>query len=496
MTGKKFLTWFAFFLAAHAAAQEWTLQQSLRTALQQSPMLVPLRVQVDREEGLRRQNLASYDPRLGGEVNYRETDDPQFLSFIPSRTNTNDYRLFLTGKLPTGTRVEVSHRSAKNTVIGANPAFVPLNPYVEAGFDVILTQRLLQGFLWFPDFRTLLNVGKDREASRLRAAFAVESAIRAVVEAYASWVLAGRALEIHRSFLESARSFAEKTKEKVRLGLREDLDDDQAQSAVLERKASFQEARAQALNAAELLAVTIGMPVDGLKNKIPLSPSLPPGLPSSLEEALRRAEEKRRDLAAAKLTEKVLRERRKIAKSLALPSLDLRAGYSVNALAADREGAYTSLGAGDHPSKFIGLSMEIPVLNFQNGGHAKVEEADWREALARLEETKLRVAQQARAAFRRFEVAVENEQTWRKNRLLKQKKYAAARRRYEQGRLSGQELWLHETEALQAELALVAAEQEKIVSAWELLYATGELLEASGADAETLSAAEGQGERQ
>lgn len=478
----------ALLAAASDAAESLSLREALREAAANSPVLEPVRQEIRRADGVTEQTLAAFDPTVGGEAGLRESDDPQFVPVIPSQTQSSFYGVFLRGRLPTGTRVSVSHRLDRNELVGASAAGFAssLNPYYEGAFEVAVTQRLLQGFLWFPDFQTLAVAGDNREAARLQAAHSAERLLLSVAESYLQWAFAEDALALHRRFHAEAEGFRDRTREKVALGIQEKSDLFQAEATLRLREAEMRDAERHAVDARQMTAVVLGRRPQGLSG----APAAPDAgewdLPLSEEEAAAQALERRRDLKAARLQREVGETRWRVAKSLALPSLDLTAGYGTNALAGSREEALDDLAAGRHPVRRIGLQVEIPLLNFEKGGVAKVEEADFRAAEAHLAEVQLSVEREARAAFRRHETARTNLKLARERRDLEERKLADVRRQYGQGRLLGRELLLHENDFIRAELALAAARQEAWFSALSLLAACGGLLEEAGVDPATL----------
>jgi outer membrane protein len=414
-----------------------------------------------------------------------------------------------------------------NNRVTSNSEFTSFTPLLTSGFQLRLTQHLLQGFGFAPNQRFIRIAKNDREISDVAFRLQVTFTVDQIQNLYWDLVFAYENLQVQRGALALAQKTLSDTQKQVDIGSLAPIEIVRAQSTVATNQQSLIVAQTnlelQQLLIKNALSRTLVDPTLADAEVIPTDTmDIPATEPvSPVQDLVNDALGHRPELSEARINLTNTEISNKAIKNLLRPSVDLFAYYggsgvggnvspnvpicnppTVTSFCFDSASAPPSFANGGpvgyggtlnqlinstSPDKGIGLSVTIPLRNRSAQATQVRSELEYRQAQMRLQqiENQIRIevrnaqftVQQNRAAVSAAQAGVE---LARQSLDAEQKKYAL-------GASTTTLVLQNQTSLTQAESNLVSALANYEKSHVELDRATGLLLDHAGisiADAE------------
>lgn len=296
---------------------------------------------------------------------------------------------------------------------------------------------------------------------------------RVLLEAAAAYndVLRDRAVvDVRRNQVQVLEQHLRVAEEKLRVGDATLADQAQASSRLAQARAALHDAEAALATSEARYEQVVGHPPPANMSL----PTPPPGLPGSAEEARQRALEANPEVASAAHAEDAARDSVLAERGQLLPRVDLSASFTDGRSYMDTLPQLTD-------ARSIGVRVAVPL--YQGGlVHARVREAKEVVGQRRMEllATQRRTVQEAERAWQDLTAA-----RGRVEELTRQVEFATVAadtvsQEVDLGRRLLLDLLDAEQELLNARIALIAAERDRLVNGYALKSATG------GLDAGTL----------
>ena len=478
------------FLILPLAAEELNYQQAMQEAMKNSPALAASQQQKDIARGEAYQALTPYDPRVVGEFNYFEGDQPNSNPAFTSQNNGHLGRLSLMSDIPFGGRVSVGvSKNESNDLFDRSnldpsvrplaTAFAPASPAFNTEFFFTYRQSPLID-LWFLSGINTITAGLARiESARLKANHAKAEIIAGVTNAYGAWSASSEIADVAKGSWEEARDFYNKTKRKHGQGLTELSELLQSESTLHFRRSEYLSAQDREQEAKERLWVSIGREAE----KAGTGEIKPGAIPhenwkiaSSLPRLEELAIEQRQDVRAAYADVKQMDAFYSRAKSQALPDLAMEYRFRDPGFYQNESDAFA--GKDHHPNHTIALTLNVPLWPML-GPRGEILLARGRALAARqqLRAAELELKRAARAAWRSFETAGEALELAEKRVELEGRKMREIDKRYRDGQISGRELLLNQDDLLRARQGKALAHQGLIAAKVKLMLTQGDLVD-------------------
>lgn len=285
--------------------------------------------------------LPSLDPFLSGTVGYSNRTAPQTNNFIAG-TNALINKNFVTDfgiqqSFSTGTTLGLQYNNIRQTTNGSR---VDYNPYTNASLGITFDQPLLQGFGSALNRRYLRIAKNDQKISDTLFRLQCSNTVSAVIRLYWDLVSLNEDLKVKRQALELAQQLATNNRSQVEVGTlapievvraqaevaraRQDLTN--AESLVLQQEVILKNVLSRTGSSDPRLASAHIIPTDQIT--IPAEEPVRP-----LQDLIETALKSRPDLNMARLQYDNSQISYQGARNALLPSIDVVAGLTNNALA-------------------------------------------------------------------------------------------------------------------------------------------------------------------
>jgi outer membrane protein len=404
---------------------------------------------------------APFDPTFRLDGRYRDHTDPanSLLSGAPPgelAPSSEGYSgaASIGTLLPTGGTLSLSASAARDLT---NNFLALLSPSYGTSVGLDLRQPLLQNLSVDPARRAIRIAHLDKERSTASLRRTVADTVASVERAYWNLVAARRDVQVRASSVNLAGEQREDTKSRIEVGTLPETDIAQP-VAELERRKGDLYASQEQMRRAELLLKLLLLKDSGdpqwNQTLEPVDPPETAVIDVDLDEAIRRAESSRPELAEAKTS---LAERDvdvDFAKDRLKPQLDLVAGYARRGLAGDLNpnapeagflgvpvvapdamaGSFGrslgTIGEGRFPDASVGLSLSVPVFNRAARGDVAIARAQRSQAEILVTQQKQRVAVEVRNAVLTLETAAQRIDAAKAGRAAAETQFRAEKERY------------------------------------------------------------------
>jgi outer membrane protein TolC len=322
------------------AVQRVTLKEAIAMALENNPSIAARRLEPARVDTTVLETQSSFDPTLGGEIDYRKSITPN-ASFLTGTTrNVVEQRtadVHLSKLFRSSTRVTTDFLNER---LDNNATYFSLRPQYSPELRLSVVQPLLRDFGW--DFSYLVVRVSERNADAavyLYEADVVDFVGRVII-AYWRVVSLREAVDVQREALALANRTTEENEARVRVGLF-------APVAVLEAQADAKRREEELIRGEndldvarqELAQLAFYRPNDTFVPRTlePLEEATPEEVTFDLDESLAVALVDRPEIVASALGVESRQIQERIASNGLLPRLDVVGSYGVNGLAGNTQ---------------------------------------------------------------------------------------------------------------------------------------------------------------
>ena len=227
-----------------------SLQEAIRMALEHN---LTLKLQ-NLDPQAKRLELESaygyYDPVFSSRAaqNYNESPgqlDPSLGIFLPGKNLwTEDFRLGLTGNLPSGAHYDLGGRLVRTSGEDfSGVGGVPIPFQYQDDTAITVTQPLLKNF-WIDQGRLGIQLRKkDVKRSELNVQFSVMDVVHNVTQTYYDLIATRDQVEVQKMAVQLKEQSLSETKKKVEAGTLAPLDEKQAESEAATARANLIKAR-------------------------------------------------------------------------------------------------------------------------------------------------------------------------------------------------------------------------------------------------------------
>ena len=213
--------------------------------------------------------------------------------------------------------------------------FANFNPTFNSSFNATLTQPLLRGFLIDGTRQQLKVTVINRDISELQLQGTLATTVASVRNAYWELVFARESIDVAQRSLSLAQNLVEDNRARVEVGTMAPLDVVQAEAEVATRQQALTQAETTAATAELVLKRLIVNGTDDPMWRASINPIDRPTFnsePIEVEGAVRRALDRRTDLAQARKTIDSNDLTLRFMRNQTLPGLDLTAAYGTQGL--------------------------------------------------------------------------------------------------------------------------------------------------------------------
>jgi len=421
------------------------------------------------------------DPAIGGTIQLERAKSPQFSAFQPrSFTNTDQYNFTFNQGFVTGTAFTLAWNNSRTTTVGG---FSSYSPALSSNFKATVTQHLLQGAGIWVNKRFMYQALNDRRITDSSFRQQILYTVNQVETIYWGLVQAYEDVQARERALDQSNQLLTDNKKQLEIGTMAPLDvvnaessvatDQQglisAQSALNYQQEIIKQAIARNLNDPALSAAPV-VPTD----RVTLDAI--PEETQPVEALVQEAFQQRPELEQAVLTLKNDEITLKGARNALLPTLDVNAFYSAQAIggdpnvnckfltfncaassSSDYPTVLSNLVNGTSPDKGVAFNLTIPLRNREAQSQQERSLMEYRQAELRLEQLHTEIRMQVVNAM----FALNNDRA--------QVRAALAARDYAQQSLDAEQKKLHlgastTANVLQQERSLASMEDNLIAA--------------------------------
>jgi outer membrane protein TolC len=305
-----------------------------------------------------------YDPALAAQANYVDSSEPlTTLQDGPaSRKRELDAQLGLTGKLPAGTRYNLSSSDTRFY------AGTLRSNFTYSGTSAIsLTQPLLKNLGFGVNSAQIRVARKARDIAVQNFALQVITSIRDTSIAYYELVFA---IENHKAKLENltlARELLDQTQKRLQIGVASPLDVTQAQAGVAEREQAAILAERTIRDNQNALVRLISQNVAEFQSLslLPVDYPVVEMVDTDMAQSIRTALDLRPDYIAARHAVEQQNILVKFNRNQLWPEVDLQGSYGVNSAGDTFNSFSDNTAAGNYPVWTVGVTLTVPLGNRQ-----------------------------------------------------------------------------------------------------------------------------------
>ena len=353
-----------------------------------------------------------------------------------------DYGASVVETIPTGGNLALSLQSYRSET---NQAFQLINPRFGSTLRLDFTQPLLKNFGTKVNRAPIVQAEKNMEISDIQLQNTLMDTIYLVQEAYWNLVYAIENTNVKKQSLELGRDLLAKNKKAVEFGQLAPIEILSAEAQVASREADLIQAEALITRSQEVLKTIINLAAEGdarLKRIVPKDMPDFKETTVTIEEALKRALDRRPDIQALKKTIESKELSLSVAKNQMLPGLDLQLSYWSPGISGDRilyldDDPFLGVIVGKQPGsagdslrdafKFlyrnwnIGLTLSVPLSNYLTKADYAYAKMDLDQSLVRLKNQEQQMILDVSDAVRMIETNAKRTQAYRVARDLAEK---------------------------------------------------------------------------
>jgi len=353
-----------------------------------------------------------------------------------------DYGVSIVETVPTGGNFALSLQSYKSNT---NQAFQLINPRYGSTLRLDFTQPLLKNFGTKVNRAPIVQAEKNMEISDIQLQNTLMDTIYLVQETYWNLVYAIENTNVKRQSLQLGRDLLAKNKKEVEFGQLAPIEILIAESQVASREADMIQAEALITRTEEVLKTIINL---GAEGDASLKRIVPKDMPDfkettvTIEEALKRATDRRPDIQALRKTIESKELSFSVANNQMLPSLDLQLSYWSPGISGDRvlyldDDPFLGIIVGKQPGSAgdslrdafkllyqnwnIGLTLSIPLSNFLTKADFAYAKMDLDQSLVRLKNQEQQMILDVSDAVRMIETNAKRTEAYRVARDLAEK---------------------------------------------------------------------------
>jgi len=455
-------------------ADTLSLEKAISMGIKNNPRTLEFLARIKDAEARLRFAGGFYDWQLVAGVTVSDADQARISIFQPENIKSKLYELNLNKAMKTGTSIGLTSSLERTE---ASSAFNIFNQQYASELAFSVRQSLLDGLVGLPGRRKVRSEKLRLEAARhsLYRDFEV-LASEVTVNYWELW----RQLQLTIVAIQSeeeAKIFLDETRKLAGLGLREDDDIYQAESAWLERRSERLLAQTQSQKKWNELKSQLALHQSGGWEEVPGLDT--PRNPVELEPMIFDSDmlHKRRDLLAAEKTLEAGEELKKGMSGRLLPELNALGGYSFLGLDPDLGDSVDQVK--DSKIKGWNIGMELRHSFGQNFDRSEIDQAEslvlssrgrYQSLLNAIEEQVRNQIANVKLNFELLELAKKIEDRRRKIR-------SAFRKKFSQGRTTIQDLLRSQEEYRRSRYARQIAEAQLAIAIVRRRLSQGAFLE-------------------
>lgn len=371
-----------------------------------------------------------YDTIIEAEAKFEDDRRKTASSFAGTKSETRNYNLGISQRLPTGTTLEVDFDNQRSWT---NSGFTTVNPAHDSSVDFTLKQELGKNFFGIKD-RSEVKITKiDIENAQYTSLDKIEQMLSDVQKTY--WKIAQylRVVSIRQDMLSRAKELFQINKEKFRKGIIEKPQLVASEANVRQREIDLMLAQNELeyyVNELKLLlnledkdkAVLPGKDLDLIIQ------------PAEFVQSVETAFQQRRDYLKAKNEVESKQIKLVMKRNNFWPEINLEASISRNGLNKHFSQAIEDISSENNPEYFLGLKIQFPLQNREAKSEfdkAKIEKA---KALLNLKKTERQILIEINDSVRNCKILEQRANKQENVVRLQEEKLAAELERYKYGR--------------------------------------------------------------
>jgi outer membrane protein TolC len=438
-----------------------------------------------------------YDPVFASRAsqNYVERPanfDPALGVVAGSSTWTEDFRLGLSGNLPTGARYDLAGRLTRTSgdaferlqdPVSTNFTFVGVTVPFQYQNDVTitLTQPFLRNF-WTDAGRTDIKLAKsDYKRSALAVQFTVMDVVHQVSQSYYDLVAARDQVEVRKMAVQLKEQFLSETKKKVEAGTLAPLDEKQAESEAATARSDLIKARYDAEAAENILK---GLITDNFSSlhSMTLDPSeklIAVAQLFNVIESWRNGVEKRPDYLEKK--ERLERERisLKFTYNQLFPSLDVQGTYGRNGLGGTWGNSIDTLADAQFEKWGGAVIFTLPLTRKAERATHKIQKLNVEAAVLDMKKTEEVIIRDIDDAVKKIRSAYAAIESTREARVFAEAALDAEQKKLENGKSTNFQVLELQDKVTQARATEISALTAYNKALYDLYFREGTILERS-----------------
>lgn len=354
----------------------------------------------------------------------------------------SDYSVGVVETIPTGGNLTLSLQSYKSDT---NQAFQLINPRYGSTLRLDFTQPLLKNFGTKVNRAQIVQAENNMAISDIQLQNTLVDTIYLVQETYWNLVYAIENTNVKRQSLQLGRDLLAKNKKEVEFGQLAPIEILIAESQVASREADMIQAEALITRTEEVLKTIINLAAEGdarLKRIVPKDMPDFKEATVTIDEALKRAMDRRPDIQALRKTIESKELTLGVAKNQMLPGLDLQLSYWSPGISGDRvlyldDNPFLGVIIGKQPGSAggslrdafkllyqnwnIGLTLSIPLSNFLTKADYAYAKMDLDQSLVKLKNQEQQMILDVSDAVRMIETNDKRTEAYRVARELAEK---------------------------------------------------------------------------
>lgn len=394
-------------------------------------------------------------PRFDLNYGTQKTENPPYWWIQGANTlvtKYKDYGLSIVQQIPTGGNFSLSLTSYKSDT---NQSFQLINPRFGSTLRFDFVQPLLRDFGFKVSRKEIIIAQNNIKISRRQLESTLLDTIYKVQEAYWNLVYSIENYKVKKQSLELAQDLLAKNKKEVEVGKLAPIEILNAEAVVASREADILQAEALIKKNEDVLKNVLNLPEEASLGQI-----VPSDQPTyvkkeiSLEEALKKAYEKRPDLKMKKTDIKTKELNLAVAKNQTLPGLNLNLSYWSPGISGDRllylnDNPFLGIIVGKEKGSAsnslrdafqlkyknwsLSLSLSIPLSNFLTKADYVRARMELEKSQLELENIKKQVLMEVKDAVREIETSAKRVEAYRVARELAEKRLEAEEKKLRVG---------------------------------------------------------------
>lgn len=450
------LTFFSgFFLLGEEKVLTLSLEDCVVKALKNNLQIAAERYNPELADVSLTRAKELFMPRFDLNYGTQKTENPPYWWIQGANTlvtKYKDYGLSIVQQIPTGGNFSLSLTSYKSDT---NQSFQLINPRFGSTLRFDFVQPLLRDFGFKVSRKEIIIAQNNIKISRRQLESTLLDTIYKVQEAYWNLVYSIENYKVKKQSLELAQDLLAKNKKEVEVGKLAPIEILNAEAVVASREADILQAEALIKKNEDVLKNVLNLPEEASLGQI-----VPSDQPTyvkkeiSLEEALKKAYEKRPDLKMKKTDIKTKELNLAVAKNQMLPGLNLNLSYWSPGISGDRllylnDNPFLGIIVGKEKGSAsnslrdafqlkyknwaLSLSLSIPLSNFLTKADYVRARMELEKSQLELENIKKQVLMEVKDAVREIETSAKRVEAYRVARELAEKRLEAEEKKLRVG---------------------------------------------------------------